>query len=156
MLYARIYGMKRVVAALVVLGSLWTSAASAQGPDAQRLYTQLYCPLCGGVRLDACTLRVCEEMRVEIDQKLEAGETPAQIIAYYRARWGDQVLGYPPAEGINLAAWIAPVALVALGLLLLIRMALTWTKRRPAVGQVAGPPVVSEELAARIERELNE
>src|SRR5438067_9942263 len=95
--------------------------AQSPSPDALKLYTKLYCPLCGGVRLDACVLQVCEEMRSEIQQKLAAGQTEQQIIAYYRVRWGDQVLGYPPAEGINLVPWLVPFALVAGGGLALWR-----------------------------------
>ncbi len=143
---------------LVLILAIVLSAAPAwaQGPDAQALYTKLYCPLCGGVRLDACQLPVCVEMKTEIVQKLAEGQSDQQIITYYRQRWGDQVLGYPPAEGINLAAWIAPIALIAAGALLLFRMALSWTAARRTVLAVPPAPDVSPELAARIERELRE
>src|SRR5205085_8562347 len=131
--------------------------AQSPSPDALKLYTKLYCPLCGGVRLDACQLQVCEEMRTEIQQKLAAGQTDDQIIQYYRVRWGDQVLGYPPAEGINLFPWLVPFALVAGGGLALWRMALGWTRGRSLArtpGSAATVP--SPETAARIEREMYE
>lgn len=149
--------MKIRIALLLCAFAVWTSPAIAQGPDAQKLYTQLYCPLCGGVRLDACTLRVCDEMKAEIEQKLAAGESGQQIIAYYRQRWGDQVLGYPPAEGINWAAWLAPLVLVVAGALLLFRMARSWTRPRGA-NRTVQPTAdgVAPEVSARIERDLNE
>ncbi|MBI5879517.1 MAG: cytochrome c-type biogenesis protein CcmH [Chloroflexi bacterium] len=148
--------MKRIVFAIIAL-AFWAAPAWAQGPDAQALYTKLYCPLCGGVRLDACQLPVCEEMKTEIAQKVAAGQTDQQIITYYRQRWGDQVLGYPPAEGINWAAWLAPIALVLVGIVIAGRMAWIWSRARPAVARATGPTGdVSTEMAARIERELDE
>jgi cytochrome c-type biogenesis protein CcmH len=132
-----------------------TATASAQSPDAQQLYTKLYCPLCGGVRLDVCELKVCDDMKQVIGQKLAAGESEGQIIAYFRQQYGDQVLGYPPAEGINLIPWLIPFILVVLGALALWQMALRWTRRPTAVHAQLGPKV-SSEVVARIERELNE
>ena len=136
---------------------IFASPAFAQSPDAQKIYTKLYCPLCGGVRLDACELKVCDEMKTEIQQRLAAGQSEQEIIGYYRARWGDQVLGYPPAEGINWLPWVAPLLLVLVGGIILWRMALTWTRARAASPrQVANSASVPADIAARIERELNE
>ena len=135
----------------------WGVPVLAQSPDAQKLYTKLYCPLCGGVRLDACQLQVCVEMRSEIQQKLAAGQTEDQVIQYYRVRWGDQVLGYPPAEGINLFPWLVPFGLVLGGGLVMWRMALGWThNRRAAVAGASAGSKVSSDMAARVDRELYE
>jgi cytochrome c-type biogenesis protein CcmH len=131
--------------------------AQSPSPDALKLYTKLYCPLCGGVRLDACQLQVCEEMRAEIQQKLAAGQTDDQIIQYYRVRWGDQVLGYPPAEGINLFPWLVPIVLVGGGGIVLWRMARGWTRARSHAALASAPRnSVSPDVAARVDRELYE
>jgi cytochrome c-type biogenesis protein CcmH len=149
--------MQKVVFALSVVLFVCAAPAMAQSPDAQRIYTRLYCPLCGGVRLDACELQVCTEMKAEIQQKLAAGESEQQIIQYYRVRWGDQVLGYPPPEGLNIVPWLLPVAMVSASGFALWRMAAGWARRRRASG---APAIAGErapdELAARIERELYE
>lgn len=149
--------MRKLLVLLLAL-ALFAAPARAQGPDAQALYTKLYCPLCGGVRLDACQLPVCVEMKAEIVQKLADGQSDQQIISYYRQRWGDQVLGYPPAEGINWAAWLAPLGVVLVGGLLVARMAWTWTRSRPAAVHTNAKvsSAVSDDVAARIERELDE
>lgn len=146
---------KAILIVILALASLPLVTAVAQSPDAQKLYTRLYCPLCGGVRLDVCELQVCSEMKAEIQQKLAAGESEQQIIQYYRVRWGDQVLGYPPAEGLNIVPWLLPVAMVGLSGLGLWRMAVSWSRRRRSGGVPAGPKV-ADEMAARIERELYE
>jgi cytochrome c-type biogenesis protein CcmH len=149
--------MRKAFAILIlILVSMPLLPAAAQSPDAQKIYTHLYCPLCGGVRLDACELQVCSEMKVEIQQKLAAGESEQQIIQYYRVRWGDQVLGYPPAEGLNIVPWLLPVAMVGLSGFALWRMAAGWARRRASGAPVAAAEGVPDELAARIERELYE
>lgn len=148
--------MKRFYLFAVIL-ALWAMPAWAQGPDAQALYTKLYCPLCGGVRLDACQLPVCEEMKAEIAVKVAAGQKDTEIIEYYRQRWGDQVLGYPPTEGVHWVAWIAPIALVVVGIVIAGRMAWVWSRRPPAAAaEQKRAPGVSDEMAARIERELDQ
>lgn len=147
--------MKKIFVLLCLLLAVFVSSASAQSPDAQKIYTKLYCPLCGGVRLDVCELRVCAEMRAEIQQKLATGESEQQIINYYRQRWGDQVLGYPPQEGIHWLPWLIPFGLVIVGGFTLWKMAQGWTRHGARPTPVIRPAVPSE-LAARIEKELNE
>ena len=144
---------KLILILILAFVSLPLLPAAAQSPDALKLYTRLYCPLCGGVRLDVCELQVCSEMKAEIKQKLAAGESEQQIIQYYRVRWGDQVLGYPPAEGINIVPWLLPVAMVGLSGIALWRMAVGWSRRRRTQTAPVGSSI-ADEMAARIEREL--
>ncbi|MBI1800456.1 MAG: cytochrome c-type biogenesis protein CcmH [Chloroflexi bacterium] len=145
----------RNTAFAVLLFALAVSSALAQAPDAQTLYTKLYCPLCGGVRLDVCELPVCADMRSVIQQKLAAGEGEQQIINYFRQQYGDQVLGYPPTEGFHWAAWLVPIGLVAFGGIAAWRLVAGWT-RSARRRQGDSPARVSPDMVARIEREINE
>ena len=147
--------MKKALFFALLWLALGAAVAVAQSPDAQRLYTRLYCPLCGGVRLDVCELQVCNDMKQVINQKLAAGESDEQIIAYFRQQYGDQVLGDPPTEGINLVPWLIPFLLVLLGTVALWQMALRWT-RRPLLGRVEPEAPLPGDVVGRIERELNE
>jgi len=147
--------MRKPLLLAILCLALLTATAAAQSPEAQRLYTKLYCPLCGGVRLDVCQLKVCDDMKQVINQKLAAGDSEQQIITYFRQQYGDQVLGYPPAEGINLVPWLIPFLLVALGAVGLWRMARRWTRPSVQASAMTGS-TVPKEIAARIERELNE
>lgn len=84
--------------------------------EVNQVARQIWCPLCSGVRLDACELRACEQMKEVIAIKLAEGEDANSIIAYFVEQYGPQVLGEPPREGFNWLAWILPVvALVAGG-----------------------------------------
>lgn len=75
---------------------------------------ELWCPLCSGVRLDACELKACDQMKDEIAIKLAAGDGLPEIRAYFIDQYGPQVLGEPPREGFNLLAWALPI-LVMIG-----------------------------------------
>jgi cytochrome c-type biogenesis protein CcmH len=79
------------------------------------------------VRLDACELKACAQMKDVIGEKLAAGEDVQSIKNYFVAQYGPQVLGEPPLEGFNWLAWLLPViALVGGGLFL-------WSRTRNMV-----------------------
>ncbi len=91
--------------------------------DVNEVARQLWCPLCSGVRLDACELKACEQMRDVIRIKLEEGQDSEAIKAYFVEQYGPQVLGEPPKKGFNLLAWILPfVALMAGAVFLFFRI----------------------------------
>lgn len=74
---------------------------------------ELWCPLCSGVRLDACELQACVQMRAEIRQLLAEGRDPEWIVAYFEEEYGPQVHGQPPLQGFQSLAWLVPAAAVA-------------------------------------------
>jgi cytochrome c-type biogenesis protein CcmH len=76
---------------------------------------ELWCPLCSGVRLDACELKACDQMKDVIALKLAEGEDTEAIQAYFVEQYGPQVMGEPPRQGFNLLAWILPVVAVIFG-----------------------------------------
>ena len=121
---------------------------------------ELWCPLCSGVRLDACELKACDQMKDEIAIKLTDGEDLASIKSYFVDQYGPQVLGEPPREGFNLLAWILPIAvLLAGGVFLVTRGRKLF--RRPdapvaaaASGEAQGS--VEDPYADQLEKELKQ
>lgn len=84
---------------------------------------ELWCPLCAGIRLDACELQACVQMREEISHLLEEGRDKEFIIAYFEEQYGSQVHGQPPFAGIYGWAWWTPLLLItAAGLAIVNRM----------------------------------
>jgi cytochrome c-type biogenesis protein CcmH len=75
----------------------------------------LWCPLCSGVRLDACELQACIQMKDMIAIKLAEGASDEEIKAYFAEQYGPQVFGEPPREGFNWLAWILPVFVLLAG-----------------------------------------
>jgi len=103
------------VAASAQLVSAQDSSTPVTKNDVNVVAKELWCPLCSGVRLDACELRACDQMKDVIAGKLAAGDDTETIKAYFVQQYGPQVLGEPPREGFNWLAWILPVVVVAGG-----------------------------------------
>ena len=83
----------------------------------------------------------------------------AQIIAFYRHKYGEKVLSAPTAEGFNLLAWTMPfIALVVGGGLIVLAFGRWHTvpPLLPAGGNPAGMPSFDPELRRRLEREIEE
>lgn len=128
---------------------------------------ELYCPLCNGVRLDSCELQACIQMRQVIANRLMAGASKEQIKSEFVAQYGPVVLGEPPRQGLDLLAWIVPIALLVGGGIWLLYTARRWT-RQPApaatpVGDAAATPIAPsappaaavDDYLARIEADLD-
>ncbi len=95
---------------------------------------ELWCPLCSGVRLDACELKACDQMRQEIALKLAAGDNLESIKTYFVAQYGPQVLGEPPRSGFNWLAWILPFVVLLAGALFLVMRGRKLLFGQPVVG----------------------
>jgi cytochrome c-type biogenesis protein CcmH len=122
--------------------------------DVNQVARELWCPLCSGVRLDACELKACDQMKDMIEIQLAEGQDLQTIKDYFVEQYGPQVLGEPPRSGFNWLAWILPfVAVVAGGVFL-------WTRARRMDPRSAGGPPVSgpaapdDPYARKLEEEL--
>jgi len=89
--------------------------AKASPDEVDVVARQLWCPLCNGVRLDACELKACDQMKDMIAVKLAAGEDSESIKAYFVQQYGPQVTGEPPRSGFNWLAWALPALAAVVG-----------------------------------------
>ena len=122
---------------------------------------ELWCPLCSGVRLDACELKACDQMKDEIAIKLTEGDDLASIKSYFVEQYGPQVLGEPPREGFNLLAWILPVAvLLGGGIFLITRGRKLFRRPKPdeagAEADDAEEPASEDPYTDQLEKELKQ
>jgi cytochrome c-type biogenesis protein CcmH len=113
---------------------------------------KLYCPVCENVPLDVCETQACLQWRDLIRQKLEAGETPEQVITYFHETYGDRVLQEPPRQGFAGALWIlAVVGMVAGAVMCGLALRSMAPKPAPPSPPAATPP---DEYRQRLEHEL--
>jgi len=146
----------------------WAQGGPSNADIDQRMReitSHLNCPLCQGQTLNECPLQICDEMRDLIRQKLLAGESEAQIQAYFVERFGDRVLNAPPTQGFALLGWTMPILAVLVGVGLAAWAIWSMTRRtsRPALASATGGAPVSRPAASpdlppeyveRLEREL--
>ena len=92
---------------------------------------KLYCPVCENISLDVCPTQACADWREEIRLKLSQGQTEQQIIQYFVDRYGDRVLGTPPARGLNWLVYILPPVMILAGIFVLFRAFRVWKQATP-------------------------
>lgn len=93
-----------------------------------------------------------KQLRDNVRERLQKGDTPDQIREYFLSRYGDYILMQPPTRGVNWLVWLGPFALLAIGGALLYRTLSGWVTRTPAPGPIAPP--LDEASRQRIDREL--
>src|SRR5207302_10267596 len=54
------------------------------------------------------------------------GKSEQQVLRYFAAHYGDDILLTPPQQGFNLLAWLMPVAMLLIGLGLVALVARDW------------------------------
>ncbi len=94
----------------------------AQGLEAQTqaVATRLRCPVCQNESVADSPSELASQMRALIREKLAAGEPPEQIIGYFVSRYGEWILLDPPRKGLTWIVWVAPPAVLLLGLALVV------------------------------------
>ena len=155
-------GLKKLFTILLLLLLLLpvtpVMAAAATVSDISK---QLICQ-CGCTMIlsncshDECTVR--DAMTSLIEQKLTQGQSEEQIIQFFVAQYGEQVLASPPKRGFNLVAWLLPFAAILAGGGIIYIALKAWVrrgKRRPT-NAVTEAEEGDEEYRHQLEKELEE
>lgn len=128
--------MIRIVAFLCLMAS----AAWAVEPDeiladpvlesrARDISAGLRCPVCQNESIDESHATVSRDLRLLVRERLVAGDSDEQVVAYVVARYGEYVLLNPTAQGANLILWLAAPVLLLAGL----GIGVAAIRRKPAV-----------------------
>lgn len=114
---------------------------------AAALEGRLKCPVCRTQSVRESPSFLAIEMRTRIREMIAEGRGDGEILDWFAARYGDDILLEPRKRGFGLAAWILPVAGLAVGAALLARRVRGRTAPTP-------PVELTPEERARVEREL--
>jgi cytochrome c-type biogenesis protein CcmH len=131
--------------------------ADALDDEVRAIAKQLRCPVCAGETVADSNAEVSVQMRGIIREKLQQGETPDQIKAYFVARYGESILAEPPARGFTLGVWLMPILALIVGLGIVGAVLRSWLRR--GGGEPLPAPAVAAPRAAddeRLERELEQ
>lgn len=82
---------------------------------ARELSKQLRCVVCQNQTIDDSDAPLAADLRVILRERLSAGDTDEQAIAYLVDRYGTFVLLKPPLQGGTLVLWLGPLLVVLLG-----------------------------------------
>jgi cytochrome c-type biogenesis protein CcmH len=113
----------------------------------------LMCPVCAGQTIAESGSQLAEQMRTEIRQRLQAGQTRQQIIDYFIGQFGESVLASPPPHGGGLVLWLSLPAALGLGFLILRRFLRSNMAARPEPATLPPPtPEEAEQIAQALRR----
>src|SRR5580698_5337069 len=92
-------------------------------------------------------------MQKDLDTQVTRGESDDQILQAMVEQYGPTVLVEPPKKGFDLLAWIMPIVVPLIALVLVWEVVRRW-RQKAALAPAGGPPV-SAEFLARAQREAN-
>lgn len=145
--------MKAFTALLIAL--LTATPAWAVQPDevladpalesrARTISTGLRCVVCRNETIDDSDASLARDLRLLLRERLTAGDTDAEAVAFIVDRFGEYVLLKPVADGVNLILWLAGPAMLITGL----SVAALYVRRR-STGTAPDTPL-SEAEARRL------
>ena len=103
---------------------------------AREIGQELRCLVCQNQSIDDSDADLARDLRRIVRERLTAGDTDDQVMAFVTARYGDYVLLRPPLRAGTLALWFGPVVLLVAGI-----AAIMLRRRR----RVAAEPFSAEE-----------
>ncbi len=147
---------------LVLAAVLLASPAGAVQPDevladpvlearARELSQGLRCLVCRNENIDESNADLARDLRLLVRERLLAGDSDEEVIAYLVDRYGEYVLLKPTASGENLILWIAGPAM----LLIALATAAVYLRRRRSAPDAAPAPLSADERA-RLDEILKE
>jgi cytochrome c-type biogenesis protein CcmH len=113
----------------------------AQEQRAEQIGRQLRCLVCQNESIEDSGADLAKDLRTIVRQRVAAGDSDKQIIAWMVARYGDFVRLRPPFNAVTALLWLSPVLAVSIGLGLVV------LGRRT---RIAGPPPLTEAERARL------
>jgi cytochrome c-type biogenesis protein CcmH len=111
----------------------------AQEARAQALEREIRCVQCENEPIAQSTAEIAADMRRLVRERVAAGDSDAEIRAYFRRRYGDFVLFRPPFDARTWALWAAPLLLIGAGLASVIG-----ARRGPSAAAVDSGPEEGE------------
>lgn len=79
------------------------------------LTSELRCLVCQNQNLAESNAPLAADLRGQIYQKVQQGQSEKEIIDYLVTRYGNFILYRPPFDGSTLGLWLAPFLLLIVG-----------------------------------------
>ncbi|MGC9447302.1 cytochrome c-type biogenesis protein [Cereibacter johrii] len=140
--------------AALLLAAILAAPAFAVQPDeilpdpalearARDISQELRCLVCRNENIDDSNAQLARDLRLLVRERLVAGDSNAEVVAFVVDRYGEYVLLNPTAGGANLILWIAGPAMLAGGL----GLAALYLRRRRTAPDAASAALSDDERA---------
>tara|TARA_B110000967_G_scaffold9030_1_gene9044 strand:- start:196 stop:711 length:516 start_codon:yes stop_codon:yes gene_type:complete len=121
-------------------------------PRYQQLLEELRCPKCQNQNLADSNSAISQDLRAEVQRLLEQDLTDAEIKEYLKNRYSEFILYRPEVNRATWFLWAAPVVLVLMGGLIVLRLS---RRKKPSGSEEADLPVRSTDQQQRLDQLLN-
>ena len=149
-----------LVAIAVFIVLQFATAAVAVQPDemlaepklearARALSRELRCMVCQNQSIDDSEAPLARDLRILVRERLQAGDSDAQVLDFLTARYGEFVLLKPPLTWHTALLWLAPSGVLMLGMVTLIM-----ARRRRMAGPTGAAGAAEPALTASEEERL--
>ena len=108
---------------------------------ARAIGSELRCLVCQNQSIDDSNADLAHDLRLLIRERLNAGDSDAQVLQFMVRRYGGFILLRPPVRPDTYLLWFGPFAVLALGAL----GAALYLRRRRGAAQQAPAPLSHDE-----------
>jgi len=112
------------VLSIAMFGSRSAPTAQDRVSDISRT---VKCPVCSGESVAESNAPASQEIRRQIAEQVQQGQTDDEIRSFYAAKYGQAILLTPSASGVNALVWILPVVALAIGVATLVIVFRRWS-----------------------------
>jgi cytochrome c-type biogenesis protein CcmH len=112
----------------------------AQEARARALGREIRCMVCQNQSIEDSEVSLARDLRLIVRERITAGDSDGQIMAFLHARYGDFVLLKPPFAWSTAVLWATPLVALLAGFGLIVSM-----RRRAAQAAAAPPPLTEDE-----------
>ncbi len=114
------FSVLTLLLAAVIFLAVPSVAAQSPGEfsekEAQTIDRMIMCPVCPAETIDQAQVEISFQMRDLVREMLADGMSRKEILDFFVARYGADILAAPPKSGANLLVWILPIVGVAVAL----------------------------------------
>ena len=151
--------MKYLHALVLLLVLVASSAAWAVEPNemladpvlearARAISKELRCMVCQNESIDDSQAPLAHDLRVLVRERLQAGDSDAQVMNFLVSRYGEFVLLKPPLSWHTLALWGTPPGLLLFGIVMIV--VVVWRRRTIPQAAAASLSPAEESRVAEI------
>ena len=101
--------MAVVLAVFLAIGASRDAGPRTTAERVDAIAKTVGCPVCNGETIYESRTEIAAAMREETARRIEQGQTPEQIKAYWASRYTEEVLLTPPSSGVGALVWVLPV-----------------------------------------------
>jgi cytochrome c-type biogenesis protein CcmH/NrfF len=159
---ARSFLLACAALAFILHGALLSPALHAQQTERGRELGKRVKCMCGGCNDSATACNhtggsfsgpcdTAKGMQTEINERVTRNESDDLTLQAFVQEYGPTVLIVPPAKGFNIAAWVTPIVVPLLAIILVWVVVRRWRQKATLV--TASGPQIPAEFLARARRE---